>query len=155
MQQARPPAEKSAVVREFVFAGEMAAMIAARDEVMDFLSGQGVSEEEEIDILVALQEAFSNAVIHGCGTDCTKTITCTVEVDPTEINIVVRDPGAGFDTSSGSHCAEDGTNLSQHGRGIALMRSLMDEIRYTRGGSELHMKKLRAQTPEVSASGEA
>ena len=92
--------------------------------------------------MVAVQEGLANAVLHGCGDDRAKQLECTVEVNSTEINIVIRDPGPGFDTSLGDS-AEDGTNLTHHGRGIMLMRGLMDEITYRRGGSELHMKKLR------------
>jgi serine/threonine-protein kinase RsbW len=142
---------KQVFAREFDFAGEGAAMIPARDAMMRFLAAHGISEEEEIDILVALQEALANAVVHGCRNDCTKTIHCTVTVDPSAINIVVRDPGDGFDMSFLAS-NDDGANLTEHGRGILLMRSLMDEITYRQGGSELHMKKLRAHPAGVSGN---
>ncbi len=131
------------MTREFVFAGGSSTMIAARDTVMQFLNQQGVDGEEEIDIMIALQEALANAVLHGCGDDPTKQVHCIVSVDPAEINIVLRDPGPGFETASPSDSAEDGTNLTQHGRGILLMRSLMDEIHYSHRGAEVQMKKRR------------
>ena len=35
-----------------------------------------------------------------------------------------------------------GQNLfSEHGRGIFLINQLMDEVRFERGGTEIHMKK--------------
>jgi anti-sigma regulatory factor (Ser/Thr protein kinase) len=134
--------DKRTFTRDFVFAGDAATITDGRDTIMQFLAGHDISDEEEIDLLVALQEGLSNAVFHGCGDDRNKKIECTVAVDTSEIKIVIRDPGAGFNTTSGDS-AEDGTNLTQHGRGIMLMRSLMDEITYRQGGSELHMKKLR------------
>lgn len=137
-------AGKLAFSRDFAFAGDSNAMFAARNEIMQFLNAQGIDGEEEIDILVALQEALANAVLHGCQSDPSKTIRCTVQGDDDEINIVIRDPGPGFD-HSGSDSSEDGTNLSNHGRGIMLMRSLMDEINYHHQGSEVHMKKFRQQ----------
>jgi serine/threonine-protein kinase RsbW len=140
--EAGPSTDMQAFTRDFVFAGDAATLTDGRDAIMEFLAGHGISDEEEIDLLVALQEALANAVFHGCGDDRNKKIECRVEVDAYEINIVIRDPGPGFNTSVGD-VAEDGTNLTQHGRGILLMRNLMDEITYRQGGSELHMKKLR------------
>ena len=142
MLEAGPSTEKRAFTRDFVFAGDAATITDGRDAIMKFLAGHGISDEEEIDLLVALQEGLANAVFHGCGDDRSKKIECAVEVDASGINILIRDPGPGFNTSIGDS-AEDGTNLTQHGRGIMLMRSLMDEITYGQGGSELHMKKLR------------
>lgn len=142
MLEAGPSTDMQAFARDFVFAGDAATITDGRDAILEFLAGHGIGDEEEIDLLVALQEGLANAVLHGCGSDRSKKIECSVEVDASEINIVIRDPGAGFNTSAGDS-AEDGTNLTQHGRGILLMRSLMDEIFYRQGGSELHMKKLR------------
>lgn len=142
MPEAGASTDKQAFTRNFVFAGDAAAIAYNRDAILRFLDDHGLSEEEEIDLLVAVQEGLANAVYHGCGDNRSKKIECTAEIDPCEINIVIRDPGPGFNTSVGDS-AEDGTNLTQHGRGILLMRSLMDEITYRQGGSELHLKKLR------------
>ena len=142
MLNAESSAGKLACSREFTFAGNTEAMFAARDEIMQFLNAHGVEGEEEIDILVALQEALANALVHGCGEDAAKIVRCTVQVDDNQINLVIRDPGQGFDSYSDREF-EDGTNLTNHGRGIMLMRSLMDEVNYRHHGSEIHLKKLR------------
>ncbi len=142
MHEAGSSTQKQAFTRDFVFAGDSAGLPDARDTVMQFLVDHGISDEEEIDLLLALQEALANAVFHGCGNNAAKKIECTADIDASEINIVIRDPGQGFDNSFGNS-SEDGTNLSQHGRGILLMRSLVDELTYRAGGSELHIKKLR------------
>jgi serine/threonine-protein kinase RsbW len=139
---AESSADRKAISREFTCAGGTEAMFVARDEIMQFLNAHGVEGDEEIDILLALQEALANAVLHGCGNDPAKTIRCMVDVDDSEINIVVRDPGSGFDLSS-IESVEGETNLSDHGRGITLMRSLMDEVSYSHGGTEVQMKKKR------------
>ena len=117
-------------------------MIASRDRVMDFIHEHCASEQEEIDILVALQEGLANAVLHGCRSDPAKAIRCSVEINPEAIAILIRDPGRGFDISAAMPSG-DGTNLTEHGRGILLMRSLMDEVSYRRGGTELLLRKRR------------
>ena len=139
--------ENETLVSEFVFTGDLAAMIAVRDRIMDFLHEHCVDEQQEIDIMIALQEGLANAVLHGTRNDPSKVVRCSVDVTPEAITIVIRDPGQGFDTAAATDSTDDGTNLTQHGRGIHLMRSLMDEVSYRHGGSELHLKKLRAPQP--------
>ncbi len=135
--------QHEALASEFVFTGDSAAMIAVRDRIMDFLHEHCADEQQEIDIMIALQEGLANAVLHGSGSDPSKVIRCAVNVTPEAITIVIRDSGEGFDTAAAADSADDGTNLTQHGRGIHLMRSLMDEVSYRHGGSELRLKKLR------------
>jgi len=129
---------------QFVFTGDSAAMIAARDRIMDFLHEHNLGEPEEIDVLVALQEALANAVVHGCKNDPSQVVRCSVEVDTDAVTIVITDPGEGFDTKA--NCgAENKPNLTEHGRGLCLIRALMDEVSYSHGGSEVTLKKLRRQ----------
>ncbi len=139
--------EHETLASEFVFTGDPAAMIAVRDRIMDLLHEHCDDEHQEIDIMIALQEGLANAVLHGSGNDPSKIIRCLVDVTPEAITIVIRDSGQGFDTAAATDSADDGTNLTQHGRGIHLMRRLMDEVSYRHGGSELHWKKLRAPQP--------
>jgi anti-sigma regulatory factor (Ser/Thr protein kinase) len=116
--------------------------VAAREAVMNLIKKHGLTEDEEIDVFVALQEALANAVLHGCQNDGTKTIFCRVEVDPSALTIVVADPGPGFDIDA-INCNPPDINTTDHGRGICLMRSLMDEVGYRRGGSEVRLQKRR------------
>lgn len=142
MQQAESSTERQAFTKEFACAGDAGSIVEARDAILQFLTEHGVSGDEEIDLMLALQEALANAVFHGCGDDANKTIHSSVEISPQEISIVVRDPGHGFDPSSSTD-SSDGPNLTEHGRGILLMRSLMDEVSYRHRGSELRMRKGR------------
>jgi len=143
LQQAESPTERHAFTKEFACAGDAGSIVGARESILQFLNQHGVTGEEELDVMLALQEALANAALHGCGGDATKTIRSKVEITPEEIKIVVRDPGAGFDVRSSAASADGGPNLTEHGRGILLMRSLMDEIGYGHGGSELRMRKKR------------
>jgi len=119
-------------------------MIAVRDRVMDFLHEHCADEQQEIDIMIALQEGLANAVLHGCRNDPSKVIRCYVDVTRGD-HYRHHGPGEGFDTAAVIESTGVGTNLTQHGRGINLMRGLMDEVSYRRGGSELHLKKLRTR----------
>jgi len=96
----------------------------------------------EDDIELALTEALANAVVHGAGSDPSKIVECDVACDQRRgMLIVVRDPGPGFDPSKiPDPC--DGDNIySHHGRGIFLINQLMDEVRFHKNGTEIHMIK--------------
>ena len=97
-------------------------------------------EGDQIDILIALQEALANAALHGCGGDPLKKIRCIVAAAKSDITITVPDPGAGFDLALADPENYTASALS-HGRGICLIRSLMSEVNFARGGSELRMRK--------------
>jgi len=143
LQEARESAEQQALCREFVFTGDSGSIAPARDAIVEFVHPYCTDEQQEIDILIALQEGLANAILHGCRDDAGKLVHCAVEITPAAIDVVIQDPGDGFDTVSAADEAEDGSNLTQHGRGIYLMRNLMDEVSYRCNGSELHMRKLR------------
>jgi len=143
LQRARPQVQQQYLSREFVTTGSIATLAPARDAIMDFVREHCAGEQQEIDILLALQEALANAIVHGCGNDAAKLVHCTVDITPAAIEFTIRDPGPGFDSTSVTESTDEGTNLTQHGRGIHLMRGLMDEVSYGRRGTELHMKKLR------------
>ena len=107
---------------------------------MEFVKEYCPDEADQIDILVALQEALANAALHGCKDDPAKKIRCIVTTDGLEITISVRDPGSGFDLALADPENYQLTSLT-HGRGIYLIRSLMSEVMFANGGSEILMRK--------------
>ncbi len=136
-------AEGKALCREFVFAGNLKCLGDARDAILDFVREHCADQDVELDILLASQEALANAILHGCLDDERKLVHCTVEITPSEFNFVIQDPGPGFPFTPSIDAAGHVSNLSEHGRGIQLMRSLMDDVTFACSGSELRMKKLR------------
>jgi len=91
---------------------------------------------------LALNEALANAVVHGAGSDPSKIIECDVACDESGgMLIVVRDPGKGFDPSSLPNPIVGENVYCSHGRGIFLINQLMDEVKFLKNGSEIHMIK--------------
>ena|SRR5208283_1327535 len=134
--------ETSAIAlrQEFECPGDLASVADSRERIMQFVYQHCADEGLQIDMLVAVQEALANAALHGCGDDAAKTIHCAVEVSLSDITISVRDPGPGFDAALADPENFEATTHAS-GRGICLMRSLMTEVSFTRGGSELIMRK--------------
>ncbi len=93
-------------------------------------------------IELALSEALANAVVHGAGSDPAKLVECDVACDEERgMLIVVRDPGPGFDASRLPDPCRGENIFSTHGRGIYLINQLMDEVRFHKNGTEIHMIK--------------
>ena len=128
------------VSRDFEFPGDLASVDESREQVMQFVAQHCLDEGDQLDILVAVQEALVNAALHGCGDDRAKKIQCNVTANASDIAITVRDPGPGFDLALADPEKYAASTMS-HGRGICLIRGLMTEVSFARGGSELQMRK--------------
>ena len=101
-------------------------------------------DAEIMGVELAVQEAVSNAIRHGCGSDPSKQIQCILTCSETgEITVVVRDPGRGFDTRRVPDPLHPDNMLKTSGRGIFLINQLMDEVGFSDGGRELQMRKRR------------
>jgi serine/threonine-protein kinase RsbW len=112
------------------------------DQLMRFILNFRMADGSEIDIEIALLEALANAVIHGNGDNSGKTVyvTCRCYMDG-EVSITVRDEGKGFDSSTVLDPTRLENLLFTHGRGIYLMKTLMDEVSFEEGGSVVRMRK--------------
>jgi len=125
-----------------VIAADTDAISLFTDQVMLLFQEHEGAEEKGFNIEMALREALANAVLHGCKSDPGKRVECTVACEEGgEILIIVRDPGNGFDPLSVQSPLVAKNILADHGRGIFLMNMLMDEVRWERGGTEIHLRK--------------
>jgi serine/threonine-protein kinase RsbW len=112
------------------------------DAVAEKLTGLDVPEQKRMEISLAVQEALVNAVVHGCRSDPSKTVSCKLQCDGDgRIIIVVTDPGSGFSQESVADPKRSENRYTDHGRGVYLIRQLMDEVQFERGGSEIRMWK--------------
>jgi len=110
--------------------------------VMEMAIQAGCAKGKEFEVETALREALANAVKHGCGHDATKEVRCQVVCDMERgMLIIVSDPGEGFDPATVPSPLQGQNLYRDHGRGIYLIDRLMDEVRYERGGTEIHMLK--------------
>jgi serine/threonine-protein kinase RsbW len=100
------------------------------------------ADGSEIDIEVAVREALANAVIHGNGEypDKYVSILCRCYMDG-EVVIAIRDQGAGFDSETVPDPTAAENRRLPRGRGIYLMKALMDEVCFEEGGSVVCMRK--------------
>ena len=127
-----------------------------------------VDETERLRVGIALDEALSNAYYHGnleVGSTIpevdheayaelaqqrltqspyrTRQIYVHVAIDRSQAVYVIRDEGPGFDTAELPSELEE-KHSDRVGRGVILMRTIMDEVRYNEAGNEVTLVKRRS-----------
>ena len=121
--------------------GRIEAIPPFVEDIMKIVEAMDCAAGKERVVEMALLEALANAVMHGCEKDPTKKVECCVACDESRgMLIVIRDPGKGFDPASIPSPIVGQNLFSTHGRGIFLINQLVDEVRYEKGGTEIHMK---------------
>lgn len=118
------------------------------DGLMSFISRFRVTDDGNFEIELALREALVNAIVHGNQEDPQKRVyvKCRCTTDG-EVSITVEDEGQGFNSDAVPDPMSPDNLLRTHGRGIYLMRTLMDEVTYEQCGSVVHMRKNPAPEP--------
>ena len=99
-----------------------------------------LTPEQRDDLAVAVAEALSNAAVHGNGLGSMKPVRVLVAVERGRCAVVeVTDSGAGFD----QHGVRDPTHpervLVPGGRGVFLMRRLVDRLEYNAVGNSVRL----------------
>lgn len=93
------------------------------------LAREGGFSEEQIDRLgMAVREAVANAVTHGNVYSADKRVHFSVELDESRLVVSVKDEGTGFDPSEVPDPTLVENILKASGRGLLMMRSLVDEV---------------------------
>lgn len=85
---------------------------------------------DDVEIIgLVVREALANAIVHGSHCDPEKTVSISVAVnEDCDLLMSVKDSGAGFDPSGLPNPIAAENLLAPHGRGIFLIRQLMDEV---------------------------
>jgi len=97
----------------------------------------GVNEDNYGNVLIAVTEAFNNAVTHGNNGDSSKEIHVSVAQNEKELCFVVKDQGSGFDSQNVTDPTAPENIEKENGRGIYLMRHLADEVHFENDGREV------------------
>lgn len=135
-------------------------------------------EAERLRVGVAFEEALLNAAYHGnleVSSDlreadhsayyalarvrsetppyCQRTIRIDIDVDPDGVSYTIEDQGPGFDPTKLPD-PTDPANLERPcGRGLLLMRTFMDEVKYNDKGNQVVMRKAAKELNDFAHAG--
>lgn len=99
------------------------------------------SDEEAFNVKLALEEALTNAMRHGNALDPQLKVGVSIQADGARIALDVHDQGKGFDFQSLPDPTTGAYVNRPSGRGIFLMRKLMDSVEFYDGGRGIKMVK--------------
>jgi len=134
--------EKLKLRVRITLAADRTAVDPVVQQVMQAVRETKCVNGKEDAIELSLHEALANAVVHGAKEDPSKIVECLVVCDDQRgVLIIVRDPGEGFDPGAIPKCTVGESLYSNHGRGIFLINQLMDEVKFHKNGTEIHMLK--------------
>ncbi len=110
----------------------------------------GLDEDQRFHVAMAVREAAINAVLHGNEYDPALQIEVSFEITGKDLIIKIADQGRGFDPEKIPDPLAEENKLRGTGRGIFLIRSLMDEVHFRQlhPGTELTLVKHLAPTEE-------
>lgn len=113
------------------------------DEILQILQKKGfLDEEDEVWSRLCLDEILVNAIKHGNKEDIGKKVSVTLFTSQNQWSIRVEDEGEGFDPEELPQLQEtDEYWEAEHGRGIILISSYMDEIWYYDKGNRVQLTK--------------
>ncbi len=90
------------------------------------------SEEEQDSLAISVTEIVGNAIVHGNKKDKSKKVTVDFEYKDDTITVSIQDEGKGFNERTIANPLEPENLLKESGRGIFIVRALMDQVDFIR-----------------------
>ncbi|MHC4193815.1 MAG: ATP-binding protein [Planctomycetota bacterium] len=118
-------------------------------QILSELEANNFSKEDGFAVQLALHEAFLNALKHGNKMDASKEVKIDYSIDSDRVELSITDEGEGFNPD-GVPDPRVGKNLYRaDGRGLLLMRSYMDEVKFNSEGNCVCMTRYK-EKPQVT-----
>ena len=111
--------------------------------IEDLTARTGFDKGSRGDIMIAVNEAVKNAILHGNRCDESKQVIITCNCSPAVFRIHICDCGRGFDPDTLPDPRNPDNLLKENGRGILMIKALMDEVEFdiTENGTSVTLIK--------------
>lgn len=106
-----------------------------------------------LNLRVGLTEALANAMMYGNGRDPSKRVKVEVAFQDSAITARVTDEGGGFDPGHVPDPTRAENLFKVQGRGIFLMRKLLDEVHFNDAGNSVTLVLRLPQCDDCEGSG--
>jgi serine/threonine-protein kinase RsbW len=98
-----------------------------------------VCEQRRLNLQVGVTEALANAMLYGNARDPRKRVRIEARITADSITINVTDEGRGFDPAAVPDPTLPANLLRAGGRGLFLIRQLMDRVEFNECGNSITM----------------
>ena len=109
------------------------------DKVETFARERGFGDKEIMYLNSSLYEALTNAIEHGNGSEESKVVEIEATWKDGGLHLRIKDEGAGFLVEDIEDPRYGGGIFGARGRGLLLMRKMMDCVTYNDRGNEVNL----------------
>lgn len=142
---------------------EITLSLPSRIELLDLVQDlavgiarlNGFGEEGQTDIGLAMREGAINAMKHGHRFDPKMTIEIKIKVARGTLTISIRDRGPGFEAGEVPDPTLPENILKPSGRGLFLIRTLVDEIALRRRAPGMELVMVKRRSPAARKANQA
>jgi serine/threonine-protein kinase RsbW len=128
-----PPSPQRSGVTRLCLACCLAEVQGTARAARSFLADQGCGDSELIDYELALVEACNNAIEHAGKEGRNRSVVVEIWCNRKEVELRITDHTAGFEWPEQTMLPD---SQRESGRGLYLIRALMDYAQYFRGAGE-------------------
>ncbi|MBD3170503.1 MAG: ATP-binding protein [candidate division Zixibacteria bacterium] len=117
---------------------------ALDDFLEETLRGFGMADNDVADVAISVTELVNNAITHGNMNDSQKTVEVKIVRNSDQVEVTIKDQGLGFNPGNIPDPLSDENLLKETGRGIFIVRSLMDKVEFEtakNGGTRVKVVK--------------
>ena len=125
------------------------ALVDVCKEILSKLKEYNFDKDDIFAVHLTLEEAFLNAVKHGNKMDPTKKVKIDYSVSPEKVEITITDEGQGFEPEAVDDPRFGNGLYEPGGRGLLLMNSYMDIVKYNEEGNSVYMVRYK-EKPHLS-----
>lgn len=124
-----------------LFRSEKSSMSKVEPLLCDLRSKVKIPDDRFYNLLIAVTEAFNNAIVHGNKLNPEKLVEVELICNKNSLHINIKDEGEGFDPDKVADPREPENLLKENGRGVFLIRSLIDEVQIntSKNGTKVEM----------------
>ncbi|MEE9443127.1 MAG: ATP-binding protein [candidate division Zixibacteria bacterium] len=104
----------------------------------------GIDPSIITDIAISVSELVNNAIMHGNGSDISKTVEVKFSITSNELRVIITDQGEGFDIETVDNPVDDENLLKEIGRGIFIVKNFVDDLIVSQaqtGGTQVEIVK--------------
>jgi sigma-B regulation protein RsbU (phosphoserine phosphatase) len=124
---------------DFEMESSIEAVNKVVDKIVDFLERLNIVEDEIFDVKLSLSELLINAAKHGNKFDNNKKVYVKYFLSREKLEMEIEDEGEGF--KQNLMADYDTRLLEENGRGIILVSSIVDKLKYNRNGNKVEILK--------------
>lgn len=110
-------------------------------KILKILEARHIDESALFDIRLCVEETVRNAIEHGNLKDKRSRVKISYRISGDSFTIEVEDEGAGFDHKSLPDPTHEDNLMKNSGRGVYLVRYLMDKVEFNEKGNKVKLTK--------------